>query len=83
MRNAVVAFVIAGAVCAVIAMSIFTPQQNRAALSYYNGEHQLGLAYNCGMVAENNRLLKLQELKTITEDARCAKYRKMWERISP
>ena len=71
--------VVACALCAAIIGAVMTYPEGRVGLSYYNGERELGLAYGCGMVAENNRLLKLQELKPITENEWCAKYRKLWE----
>ena len=44
-----------------------------------NYDDRLGIAYGCGMLAENRRLLKLQELNSQPELARCAEFRKRWE----
>jgi hypothetical protein len=79
MSNLAIVATIFGAVAIAVVWAALTLPQSRAGLGYYNGERQLGLAYGCGMVAENNRLLKLQELKPITENEWCAKYRKIWE----
>ena len=82
MSKTFIAVALLSAVCLAVVGAAMTNPHSRTALGYYNGERQLGLAYGCGMVAENNRLLKLQELKTVVEPEICATYRKLWEGAS-
>lgn len=82
MKSYIIASILIGAVFIAVIGATHTLPNSRAALGYFNGEHQLGIAYGCGMVAENNRLLNLQDLHPFDENAWCVKYRKMWESMS-